>query len=372
MNALYIHIPFCSNICSYCDFYKMIAKEGIKQKYIDYLIKELLLKQRYLKNIKTIYIGGGTPSSLNLELLEKLFIALHDNINFNDIEEFTIESNPLDITDELVNLFNKYGINRVSLGVQSIDEDKLKILNRQHSIKNVKEAFRILKENNINNINADIIYGVGDENYQKTKKDILFCIKNGATHISTYSLILEQKTLLYHLYKNNQFKPMDEDKESHIFHKIRKLFNSLNFNHYELSNFSKPNFESKHNQIYWNNLNYLGIGASASYYIDNVRYTNIMNLESYFTGIDNKNLNHSEMIKLDKNDMMKEEFILGLRMLKGVNVMDFKNKYNEDPFDIFPFIKKLIDQDLLIFNNNHLFIPVDKLYISNSILVNFI
>lgn len=374
LEALYIHIPFCDHICTYCDFYKMIAKDTLKEKYIKYLIKELNYynKLNYLSDIKTIYIGGGTPSSLKTYLLEELLEKISELINLDKVTEYTIEANPHDVSYEFAKLIKKYRINRVSLGVQSLNDEKLKVLGRNHTKKEVINAITILQNSKIYNINADIIYGIGDENFNSIKKDLKILAKMNLTHFSTYSLILEEKTILSQKLAKNEFKLMDEDKESKIYYKIISYLKKKGYNQYEVSNFSKPNFESIHNLTYWNNEHYLGCGANASYYIDDVRYTNINNLEMYFKGIDDLNLNYSEKTYLTENDKIKEELILGFRKIKGVSVINFKEKYNKDLFELYPVINDLIKEKLLIFKDNYLSISPKKLYLMNEILLKFI
>lgn len=372
MEALYIHIPFCSKVCTYCDFYKMVAKKALKTKYIEYLIKELEMKKKYLVNIKTIYIGGGTPSSLDLNLLDYLFYHLNRLIDFNNIIEFTIEANPLDVTLDFVKLIKKYNVNRISLGVQTFNENKLKFLGRDHTKKDIKKAVKNLKRFKLTNINFDFIYATPNDTFNSIKKDLISAINMGIKHISTYSLILEEKTILYKKYLNNEFVLFNEDIEYKIYHKIRKFLNSNGFYQYEISNFALKNHQSIHNLTYWNNNKYLGIGAGASYYIDNVRYTNIMNLEQYFKGIDDKKLIYKEKNILTEFDQMQEEMILGLRKTSGISIEDFENKYFVDIFEAFPVIKSLLDKKLLKIKKNKIFIPEDKLYLSNAIMENFI
>ncbi|HHX79259.1 MAG TPA: radical SAM family heme chaperone HemW [Acholeplasmataceae bacterium] len=372
IEALYIHIPFCNNICTYCDFYKMIAKEETKTKYIDYLIKELYIKEPLLKNIKTIYIGGGTPSSISTKNLERLLHTIKKIIDLHNVIEYTIEVNPQDITDDLAKLFKNMKINRISMGVQSLNENQLKFLNRKHNIETVTKAITHFQNNAINNINCDILYAVYEDNFERIKHDVDYLINLGIVHFSLYSLILEEKTVLYHKYLKNEFKLMDEDEEAKLYYKIVDYMKSKKFKHYEISNFCKDDLYSKHNLIYWHNDYYLGVGANASYYYKNTRYTNINNLEKYYQGIDNKRLIFKEEDKLNKFEIMQEEFMISLRLTQGVSVNQFKNKFDENPFEVFPFIKDLIKEELLILKDDFLFIPENKFYISNSILVYFV
>src|SRR5690554_25281 len=347
MKALYIHIPFCDHVCTYCDFYKMIAKDEVKIKYIKYLIKELKLKERYLKDIKTIYIGGGTPTALPINLLDEFLGQLSKYINLDNVVEFTIEANPNDVTVELTNILKRRRINRISLGVQTFNQKKINFLGRNHSKQKAIEAIQILNNVGFNNISVDLIYGAPNDKVESVENDLKIAVDLGVKHISAYSLILEEKTILYHLYKKGEFKPMDGDTEFEIFQNLVTFLRENNYNHYEISNYSLPGYESIHNLIYWQNQNYLGIGASASYYIDNIRYTNIKNLDKYYEGIDKGELNYYEKIQLTKLEQMQDEMIMGLRMTKGVNIKTFKEKFYANIIDVFPSINKLIKYDLL-------------------------
>lgn len=368
INCLYIHIPFCDHICSYCDFYKRIAKKEIIDKYILYLDKELTLKKDLLKNINIIYIGGGTPSSIGLDNLFLLFNNLKKYINFDNLIEFSIECNPKDITNELVNLLIKNKINRISLGVQSFNNKKLKILNRNHDKKIVINCLNILKNNNFKNINVDIMYGLPNDNIRLLKNDFKYLKKYNIPHVSCYSLILEQRTILYNKYLKGEFKLFNEDKEAKLYYKIQKYLNKFNYNQYEISNYCLDNYECLYNLNTWNNNNYLGIGTSASYYIDNKRYTNIKNLDLYFKSLDENKIIYFEEEDETKESQMYEEIMLGLRKTKGINIINFNNKYGCDIFIQYPNINYLIKNNFLCLNNNQLFIPSNKLYISNTII----
>ena len=370
IKGLYIHIPFCSSICSYCDFCKMVASTSFKDKYISYLIKEMNLKKEYFNDLETIYIGGGTPSSLNLSELDEILSALNKLINLEKIKEFTIEANPNDINLDFINLIKKYHVNRISLGIETLNQKKLKLLNRTHNKKDVLNNLKLLKINDINNINADLIYAVGDESFRIIKKDIR-TLKKYVTHFSCYSLILEEKTVLYKKYQKNEFSLMNEEKEAKLYTKIVKLLKALKFNHYEVSNFSINGYESKHNLIYWNNEHYIGLGLNASYYIEDTRYTNIDKFELYYNGIDNNKLIYSEEIKLNKEDIMTEFIMLGLRKMKGISLKEFKELFDLDFFEVYPFIYDLIKNDVLEFNDDYLRINSNKIYVMNEILLKF-
>lgn len=373
IESLYIHIPFCDHICIYCDFYKMIAKVDEKERYITYLIKELHLKKDLLKNIKTVYLGGGTPSNLPINLLEKLFIELNKFIDLSLLKEFTIECNPIDINQNLINLIKKYHINRVSLGVQSFNDLKLSYLKRNHTKEIAINAIKNLQENDIYNINCDFIYGLNlkdqfVDNIEIIKNDLDIAISLNIPHISAYTLIIEDKTILNKFIKENKYQEMNGDIEADIYDYINQYLKDNNYQHYEVSNYALEGYQSTHNLTYWNNDYYLGLGANASYYYDNTRFTNINNLKLYYQGIDNLNLVYSFKEKLSKDDIIYEEVMLGLRKNMGVNKNNFFKRFNCDIISVYNNISKLIENKILVDDGENIFVREDKMYILNEIL----
>ena len=372
--GLYIHIPFCDHICAYCDFKKMIANDTLKEEYIDALIKEIDYNKDKLSNIKSIFIGGGTPSCLSFTLLEKLLNKISESIKLDEIREFTIEANPNDLVgdnlNKWLNLFKKYHINRLSLGVQSFNNKKLKVLNRNHTKKDAILLLKGLYKNGFENVNCDFIFGLYSDNFKDVKKDLKIAIKNHVKHISCYSLILENHTMFYNMQKSGKTIELDEDKEACIYNKIVKYLKKQGIERYEISNFSYPGFESYHNMLTWNNNHYIGFGVAASSYVDTVRYTNIKNVKDYIMLIREGKLENlkEEEIKLSKDDMIYEHLILGLRKNKGINLKDFKERFDISIIDYYKNIESLINQNILELNDDYLRIKDDKLYLENMII----
>jgi len=357
-NSIYIHVPFCSSICSYCDFCKLIYKEELVDKYLISLEKEI--NERYKgEMIDTIYIGGGTPSALNINELNKLFDIIRLFKTSSNLE-FTIEVNLNDINEEKISLFKKRGINRLSIGVQSVNPKYFEFLNRRSPKEEVINKINLVKKY-FDNFNIDLMYAFPNQTLTEVLDDLSFIVLLKPTHISIYSLIIEPHTIIY-----NKIKPIDEELESKMYYNIISMLNENNYIHYEISNFAKEGYESKHNLTYWNNNRYYGFGLGASGYIDNIRYTNTKNIDKYLNGV-----YIQEQETINKEIDMENELIFGLRKIKGVSKTDFFNKYNDDIYDKFD-IDNLINKGLLIDDGKNIFIPEDKLYISNSILVNFI
>ena len=356
-NSVYIHIPFCDEICSYCDFCKFYYNEELVDKYLLELKNEI--DSNYNNDmIKTIYIGGGTPSSLNIEQLTKL---LEITKSFNcDIEEFTIEANVESLTEDKVKLFKEYGVNRLSIGVQTFNYDLLRLLNRKHTKKQVIDTISMAKKY-IDNINIDLIYAIPGETREDVLEDIDEFLKLDIPHISCYSLIIEDNTILKNLHINY----IDDELDYEMYKLICDKLSLNGYNHYETSNFARSNYESKHNLVYWNNEHYYGFGLSASGYIDNIRYTNTRSINNYLKG--NYRL---EEETLSLNETIENEFILGFRKIHGIDINKLYTKYNLDIKKL-EFISKLINDKKLILKDNMLFISEEYFYLSNDILVEF-
>lgn len=364
LTALYIHVPFCEKICVYCDFHKEMATLSKKTKYIDALIKEIEINKDSYKYIETVYIGGGTPSNLPNPLLEKLLIAINDNININKNVEFSIETNPNDINMEKAELFHKYNINRVSVGVQTFNKSHLEFLGRTHNKEDVINAISNLKTSGINNINVDMIFSLVKQTEEELREDIKEVLKLDITHISYYSLILEEKTTLYHLYNQNIVSMNSEDLEALMYNVVIDSLVDNGFNHYEISNFSKNNFQSKHNTIYWTNLNYLGLGSGSHSLIDGKRYYNESNVSKYI----NNMLNDIIEFKIEyETEPLREELIMGLRLLKGINIEDINKKYSIDLLKDYKELNDFIKKGLLILENGNIHFTRNGLMLGNVV-----
>lgn len=356
IKSAYIHIPFCDSICSYCDFAKFLKSTNYVDKYLSSLEKEI---QKNYKGevLNTLYVGGGTPSCLNICELEKLLKIL-SSFNTENLE-YTFEANIENIDEEKVNLLKQYGVNRISLGIQTFNPKYLKFLNRNHTKDEVFEKIDMIKKY-IKNINVDLMYAFPDQTLDELKEDIDIFKNLDVPHISTYSLIIEKNTVLH----NQKIENIDSDLDALMYELI---INSLsNYHHYEISNFAKNGYESCHNLVYWNNLEYYGFGLGASGYVNSIRYENTRSINNYFNG----KTRYSEH-KLEKKEKIENELILGFRKIDGINIIDFKKKYDMDIFDV-ENINELLKQDKLILNNNMIYINPKYIYTSNDILLLFI
>ncbi len=358
-SSAYIHIPFCKSICSYCDFCKILYDIADRSKYLETLENEI--KENYKnETLNTLYIGGGSPSSLSVAELKKLFEII-SIFKLSKTIEFTFEANVLDINEEMLKVLKNNKVNRLSIGIETINEKFMPFLNRFNKKEVVTEKINLVKKY-FSNFNLDLMYAFPNEKEEDLKNDLDFVIGLNPTHISIYSLIIEPHTKIY----NDKTEPLDEELEKNMYFNIIDYLRKYGYSHYEISNFSKKGFESKHNLTYWNNFEYYGFGLGASGFVNNIRYTNTRNINKYLNGEFTQ-----EKEEMTKEINMENELIFGLRKINGVEKKTFYDKYKFNIQDVFDIIN-LIDKKLIIDNGKRIYIPKDKLYVSNSILVNFI
>ena len=353
----YIHIPFCDNICSYCDFCKRYYNKKYIIKYLESLEKEIDSIYKGEK-LESIYIGGGTPSCLDIYELKRLFTIIK-KFNKTSNCSITIEANFDSIDYKKLDLIKKNGINRISFGLESINSNSLELMERELNKDKVIDIINYCHKIGINDINVDLIYALPKEDIKILENDLDFILSLDVTHISTYSLIIEEHTKLF----INGIKNISEELDSDMYKYICTRLKNNGYIHYEISNFCREGYESIHNMCYWNNNKYYGFGLGASSYIDNKRINNTKSIQKY---INNNYIDSYE--ELNIKDKQEYEVILNLRIKDGIDLDDFYNKYNIKLEDIYDY-KSLVKDGLLVLDNNHLYISEDKWYISNSIIV---
>ena len=360
MHSIYIHIPFCSSICSYCDFCKFFYESNWVTKYLDCLNEEI--KNRYNDEvIETLYIGGGTPSCLDNESLKKL-MDICKIFNLNEKYEFTFECNINDLTEEKLQILKSNGVNRLSIGIESFDKKKLKFMERTCDYEDALEKINLCRNFDFNNINVDLIYAIPGENMRVLKQDLKKILSLDVEHISTYSLIIEEHTKIH----NKKVEPIKEELDTKMYNYIVKTLKANGYNHYEVSNFCKPNKYSRHNMNCWKNKEYFGFGCGASGYIGNVRYTNTLSITSY---LKNKIKYKEELLSL--KDVMDNEIMLGLRLTSGINLQEFFDKYEVNLQEVYN-IKPLLKNKELIYKDGNIFINPKYIYVMNEILIKII
>ena len=369
--SLYIHIPFCKQRCFYCDFPTFAGKERFREEYIKALIKEIKEKcSDYL--IKTIFIGGGTPSYLEENELEKLLITV-SKLNLSSKLEYSMECNPGTVNENKLKIMKRYGVNRISFGLQSCNDNLLKKIGRIHTLEEFLENYNLARKIGFNNINIDLMYGLPNLTIQDWKNTLEKICELKPEHISAYSLIIEEGTVFYKLYEKDKLELPSEDDER-IMDKITKdILKANGYHQYEISNFALDGKECEHNKVYWSLDEYIGVGSASSSYIDGYRFTNTSDINDYIEKISN---NISVVIERYKNsieDEMEEFVFMGLRMVSGIDLLKFEEKFGVDINSIYKeIIEKNIKDGLLVVEQNKMFLTAKGMELSNSVMSDFI
>ena len=384
--GLYIHIPFCKSKCKYCDFISFANKEDIIDEYIKWLKYELIQvgdgnKSDYaggldkLINLKTIYIGGGTPSFINSRYIKEILDEVNKHFNVDDNAEITLEMNPGTVNEKKIVEYKEAGINRLSIGLQSTHNKILKQIGRIHTYEDFLESYNLARKIGFKNINVDLMLGLAEQSLEELVSSVEAIIKLNPEHISIYSLILEENTALYDEVNSGKICLPDDELERKMYWKTKKMLENAGYIHYEISNFAKKGYESRHNISCWNGEEYIGIGAAAHSYTNNIRYSNIDKIEEYINnfkiGEELDNLIFHE--KQDMESKMKEYMILGLRKLDGISIKEFKSKFTENP--IFKFkneLNKLVEEGLLVIDGDKIKLTDKGLDFANLVWEEFV
>ena len=376
--SIYIHIPFCNSKCKYCAFVSTVANEDDKKRYFADLLTEIKMQsQKYSKfySVASIYIGGGTPSSLDYYYIRDLLACLYKNFAVKNSAEITIEINPNTVDKTKIREYVLSGINRFSIGLQSISPKILKDMGRTHSVLDFQKAVDEIREYGIKNISADLIIGYPGQKMNDIKETLSYLIKIGIPHISTYMLQVEQGTKLKALVDNGSVSLPDDDLVVNMYNYIYETLSKLGYVRYELSNFAKPSYESYHNSVYWKQKDYLGIGLAAHSYIDGTRFANTENPVKYVDTIENKSEIPIEVSKTLTKAELEEEFImLSLRTKDGLDLEKFKETFNENlAYKKKSTIATLIKNGFLILtSDNHLVCTSKGFLVLNQLIIELI
>lgn len=368
--SAYVHIPFCTQICYYCDFSKVFIKNQPVDEYLQALIREF--ESYDIKKLRTLYIGGGTPTSITAEQLEYLLTNLTKHLDLSVLEEFTIEANPGDLTEDKIEVLKHSAVNRVSLGVQTFNDKHLKQIGRSHNEAQIYSTISNLKEAGFHNISIDLIYALPGQTMEDVKENVAKAIALDIPHLSLYSLILEHHTVFMNKMRRGKLQLPKEDLEAEMFEYIISELEANGFEHYEISNFTKPGFESRHNLMYWDNAEYFGVGAGASGYLNGVRYRNRGPIQHYLKAVAQGNARLSEET-LTKDEMMEEELFLGLRKKTGVSIARFEEKFGlsfEERYG--QIVRELCQQGLLVLDDKVVRMTKKGLFLGDTVAERFI
>ena len=355
VTSLYVHVPFCSSICSYCDFAKVLYFKDLANDYLKSLEKEILL-YKIDKPLKTVYIGGGTPTSLDDEQFSFLLSLLDPYIDEN-ILEYTVEANPESLTLNKLKIMKEHHVNRLSLGVESTDDRILKYIGRQYTFEDVKKVVGLAKKEGFDNISIDLILGLPQVSNEMLLKDINNILSLDINHISAYSLTVHENTKFY----LEGIKEKDDDEMREKYDIINKILENHGYLHYEISSWTKDDKFSKHNLVYWKDEQYYGLGLNASGYINNIRYTNTRNLYKY-----NKGLYKDYEEVVSKEDDLEYYLMLNLRTIFGIDLDEFKEKFG------FDFLNRYELNEYFVIENNHVHLTYPGMMILDNILINLL
>lgn len=369
--SLYVHIPFCKQKCFYCDFPSYASMEELAEDYVDALCIEIE-KKAIDYWIKSIFIGGGTPSYLSENQIQKLLKCIN-KLNLMKDMEFTMECNPGTLDKEKLVTMIKGGVNRISVGLQAVQNSLLDKIGRIHNFKDFEENFRLARSVGFNNINVDLMYGLPNQTIDQWKETLTTVIGLEPEHISAYSLIIEEGTCFYKMWENDKLNLPSEDDEREMDLITKKTLSYFGYNQYEISNYSKSGYECSHNKVYWKCKSYLGVGVSASSFINGYRYKNIDSIKDYIKRINNNEPIDEEKIKNSIEDNMEEFMFMGLRLINGIDINEFKARFGENIQSIYgDVIEKNIKGKLLEKHDNILRLSNRGIELSNVVMSDFI
>lgn len=374
ITALYIHIPYCKSKCAYCDFLSFGGEDEAHQtRYIDYLCREIALAaQNYRLTPETVYIGGGTPSVLSAENLEKLLTAVRANISLPLDYEFTVEANPESLSAAKAALFSDYGVNRISLGAQSMDEKFLNLLGRAHSLADIEQAVNNLRAAGINNINLDLMYALPSQSLSDWQNTLEKAVSLTPTHLSAYQLVIEDGTYLAKLLREGKIEAAEEDTAADMLELTRTFLPKYGYHGYELSNHAKEGFHSRHNCAYWLQEDYLGLGLGSTSFIDGAFITRPQKMGDYYRAL-NENKLPGVREELKKNDLMSQFVFMGLRLDEGVSRARFQERFGADIAQIYPHaVAKACESGLAELNETHFSLTKQGKFLANEVMLEFL
>lgn len=373
--GLYVHIPFCHSKCYYCDFLSFPNK-GEEDTYVKALIKEIEHyghKVRGVHTISSLFIGGGTPTVLSPFLLDEVCKAIRLNFDIEEDAEWTVEANPGTILKEHVESFKRNGVNRVSLGLQAVQDQKLKAIGRIHVFEDWKRSINLLRDQGITNINTDIMFALPGQTLEEWEETIQTMIDFDLPHISAYSLIIEEGTVFGNRYKAGILKSMDEELDRQMYECVKERFKQAGYEQYEISNWCKDGLECRHNVLYWESGSYLGIGIGSHGYMDGKRYHNTTSFKEYIEAAGDIEKLVTESEEITEKNAMEEFMFLGLRMLRGISIEAFYERFGKTIFQVYgETIEKWIKDEIIVQNKDRLYLSDKGIDLSNQVFISFL
>lgn len=373
--GLYIHIPFCIKKCGYCDFLSWKGTEEEREAYVSALIKEIRSYREFAEGYKvsTVFVGGGTPSVLDPAQAERIFDEVRGTFHIEKQPEITIEANPGTITREKLDVWKQCGVNRLSMGLQSTDNDNLKMLGRIHTWEEFLEGLSMAREASFDNISADLISSIPGQTREKWEKELETLAGQKLEHISVYQLILEEGTRFYEEYAGHPELLPDEEESREIYLSTGKILKEYGFEQYEISNYAKPGRESRHNLKYWERADYLGLGLGASSMVRNIRMSNTRDIKKYLERCENPKTMRENVEFLEEARQMEEFMFLGLRKTRGVSRKEFRRNFGQDLDLVYEkALYKGFENGLLKEKKDRIFLSEEGILVSNAVLSEFL
>ena len=371
--GIYVHIPFCKKKCDYCDFISYCGKDDLIEKYVDSVKKEID-HVKIKSEITTIYIGGGTPSYIDSKFIVQILEKIKEK-NVAQDAEITIEVNPGTVTQEKLQDYINCGINRISIGLQTTNDELLKQIGRIHNYEQFLETYKMSKKVGFKNINVDLMLGLPNQRIIDLKESLENVLRLAPKHISVYSLIVEDGTPIANKIKNEKLKLPDDELERNMYWYVKNTLELNGYKHYEISNFAKKGYESKHNMNCWNQMEYVGIGTAAHSYRDITRYSNTEDIKEYIKNVQKGEFEKNRIIhEIQKEDDSKKEFmLLGLRKIDGIKISEFKNKFGDNPIYLYRNeLKKLSDEKLIIIQDDNIRLSNKGIDLANLVWEEFV
>ncbi|MDU4893192.1 MAG: radical SAM family heme chaperone HemW [Enterococcus hirae] len=373
--SAYIHIPFCEHICYYCDFNKVFLEGQPVDEYVEMLLKEMeiTLEQHPVKELETLYVGGGTPTSLTAVQLDRLLAGAREILPFKEEKEFTVEANPGDLTKEKLQVMKNYGVNRLSMGVQTFDNRLLKKIGRKHTAEDVYQTMRFLEEENFTNVSIDLIYALPGQTLEGYRETLNQALALDLPHYSLYSLILENKTMFMNWVRQGRLELPDQETETRMFEETIQAMEKKGRHQYEISNFGLEGHESKHNLMYWNNDHYFGFGAGASGYLGNKRYRNKGPIQHYLRPLRAGELPVLETEVLLRENQIEEEMFLGLRKKIGISKQHFYERYQQTIESLYSKVLTDLEKEgLLVNESDRIYLTPKGTFLGNEVFERFL
>lgn len=371
--GIYVHIPFCKKKCDYCDFISYCGKNDFIEKYVDSVKKEIE-HVKIKSEITTIYIGGGTPSYIDSKFIVQILEKIKEK-NVAQDTEITIEVNPGTVTQEKLQDYIDCGINRISIGLQTTNDELLKQIGRIHNYEQFLETYKLAKKVGFKNINVDLMLGLPNQRIIDLKESLENVLKLAPKHISVYSLIVEEGTPIANKIENGKLKLPDDELERNMYWYVKNTLELNGYKHYEISNFAKKGYESKHNINCWNQMEYVGIGTAAHSYRDITRYSNTEDIKEYINNVQKGEFEKNRIIhEIQKEEDSEKEFmLLGLRKIDGIKISEFKNKFGDNPIYLYRNeLKKLSDEKLIIIQDDNIRLSNKGIDLANLVWEEFV